>query len=764
MQQNPTAHSSPDGIKPPQLYCDHATSVRDGAEWRASGITPYVTTSLEWKNTLNSLTVAAEWHDLGKLDPDTQLALNTGRSSNLPHDHIDAGVAYVTHSTNSDWQAGWLIRAHHAPGLPSVVKENLREGDTLRGKRKPVDDPEYHRDLIERNNLQLSELVSTHRKEIPDSVTPNKSTPSHGLTTRLALSCLVDADHTDTANYDADDTSSCETVDPRWSERLETLESYIKELQTAETELTDRNKARQQLFNHCSTIDINSDKHPVVTCEASVGLGKTTAVLSFLLKKAIEKKLRRLVIVAPYTAILTQTAKTLRKALLLPNEVRDEVILEHHHRAEFTDPVLKNASVIWNAPIILTTSVQFFETLGSNNPTKLRKLHRLPGSAIFIDEAHAALPIALWPQCFDWLQELSKHWGCTTALVSGSLIKFWEHEWGQGSSSRTHSIPEISPSSLVEYSKQFETKRVTPQKLDKPSSVKDLKKIILDRLKNNRSQLIIFNTTHSAAGFAKHLLDSLGKKKFDLSSSTVLHLSTALTPTDREAILQEIESRMQDPNQPAWVLVATSCVEAGVDLDFADGFREECSVCSFIQTSGRINRHGKFEKSTLTSFSIASDPLLRPHPQFEKSAEVFRGLFPELISPDYSLSEIATAAQQRELEKTALVSPGSKLSDLEKAHDYPEVAEACKVIKTDTCTVLVNESIKERIVVGEPVNFRDILANSVQVWAEKINQLGFETINSSRTATELFFASSASYDPLFLGIMKAQLQSSETIL
>ena len=112
----------------------------------------------------------------------------------------------------------------------------------------------------------------------------------------------------------------------------------------------------------------------------------------------------------------------------------------------------------------------------------------------------------------------------------------------------------------------------------------------------------------------------------------------------------------------------------------------------------------------------------------------------------------------------AEMSPGKTLSELENCHDYQAVADNCRVIKTETCTVLTDEALALKLRKGIPVSFKDILNNSVQIWSNKITELGFEPINGPRGIIDLYYASSASYDPLFLGIMKAQLQSNSTIL
>ncbi|EQD47505.1 CRISPR-associated endonuclease Cas3-HD, partial [mine drainage metagenome] len=100
-------------------------------------------------------------------------------------------------------------------------------------------------------------------------------------------------------------------------------------------------------------------------------------------------------------------------------------VAAHHHKTDFADPMTRALTTRWHAPVVVTTAVQFFETLASNHPASLRKLHQVARSAIFIDEAHAALPAHLWPLAWQWLQRLADHWGCHIVLASGSLARFW---------------------------------------------------------------------------------------------------------------------------------------------------------------------------------------------------------------------------------------------------------------------------------------------------------------------------------------------------
>jgi CRISPR-associated endonuclease/helicase Cas3 len=157
-----------------------------------------------------------------------------------------------------------------------------------------------------------------------------------------------------------------------------------------------------------------------------VGSGKTTAVMAHLLRVAADRKLRHIFVVLPYTNIISQAVEVYRKALVLEGERAEEIVAEHHHRADFQETDLRQYATLWRAPIIVTTAVQFFESLGSHNPSRLRKLHELPGSAVFVDEMHAAIPSHLWPQMWRWLETWTQEWGGHLVMASGSLARFWE--------------------------------------------------------------------------------------------------------------------------------------------------------------------------------------------------------------------------------------------------------------------------------------------------------------------------------------------------
>ena len=559
---------------------------------------------------------------------------------------------------------------------------------------------------------------------------------------RLALSCLVDADHADTAFFDTGRRPP-EAPEPRWRERLESLCRYVRGLPAGETrEERARNRLRANFFEACLA---RRESAPMVACEGPVGLGKTTAVTAYLLRRAMDESpnLRRLIIVAPYTNILAQTADRLRKALVLPGERADQVVVEHHHRADFEEPANRELAVLWRAPIVLTTAVSFFEALAGCDPATVRKLHSLPGSAVFLDEAHAALPTKLWPQNWLWLKQLAERWGCRFVFASGSLARFWE----DGDIVREPvKLPELLPPRQATAVLDAEKQRVRYRSLDDGRCV-------------NR-ETIERGCPHSqraATRRAEHGPECRGRRAGDaaIANECPAPLDGPLSGRPREYLATRgprLEAGWKD-----WTLVATSCVEAGVDYSFRSAFRERFAVASTLQIGGRVNRHGEYDANgggLVFDFAL-DDKQITVHPAAEVSAD---DTCAEMLAAgefnNTNPADIVTRAMREELRRLGDRS-GEGLRNAESRRDYPEVARLGRVIADDTRLVVVDPRLKKRLRAGRPVSFHSLLDGSVQLWSNKIDKLGCERIDGR--GHELFLWN-LRYDPDFLGIMAGALR------
>lgn len=683
---------------------------------------------------------AAGWfHDLGKLDPQVQAALRKGRAGRLCWDHIDAGVAHV--SSHEAWMAAWLIRSHHAPGLPERLEHfNVDElGRRLRGRRHDEEEGARHDEQIARTNDLLPQYLAQH-EQVCGQHPLQRQRAAHGLAARLALSCLVDADHSDTAGFDSDSPLADTPPLPRWTERLEQLCRYVRQLPAGDSaDEKARNRMRAAFFESCLAA---SFPEPIIACEGPVGLGKTTAVAAYLLRRAYEDGLRRLFVIAPYTNILTQTASRLREALVLPGERASEVVAELHHRADLGWREDRDLAATWRAPIILTTAVAFFETLSACEPGALRKLHSLPGSAVMIDEAHAALPAKLWPQYWLWVRQLAERWGCRFVLASGSLVRFWEDA---GVIPEPAKLPELLPPAQAVQVLNAERCRVHYRELA-GGNVLDVATFVEHVRSETGPRLVILNTVQNAAIVARAM---------HKAGMETLHLSTALTPRDRKRVLMKVEARLKSTKRSDWALVATSCVEAGIDVSFRCAFRERFSASSLIQVGGRVNRHG--ESNHLGGGNVydvaLSDGSITQHPAASESADILYKLMKDGLLDILPPADVVTQAMRQELAMRGGFGV-DLLAKAERDLNYPAVQEHGRVIQQDTRLVVVDNRLKDCLTQHKRVSFPVLLRGSVQLWAAKVDRLGLPRLDGRRDVYYWPYE----YEPNFLGIMAGVLK------
>ena len=684
--------------------------------------------------------LAAEWHDFGKLLPENQevLANDTTGTKPLPLRHEDAGCAHLAELGHFEACLG--VFAHHA-GLPDVEAEIARNEFVFRERDAETGGPTFRR-----TNEDFHQLRQCHTAAVGAGTKPEA--PSGlwgGLARRLALSCLVDADHTDTAlNYR--DLEAREFPALRAVERLEALRTHVENLNQGAAR-SERNNLRQEFFVHCAS---HAPVERVVFCDAPVGSGKTFAVTAHLLRVAIERRLDRLIVVMPFTNLINQAVRELRAALVLPGEDVERLITAHHHRAEFSDVHLRHLSQTWNAPIIVTTAVQFFETLAGDSTRSLRKLHHLPRSAVMIDEAHAAIPIHLWRQHWTWMEELARDWGCHFVLSSGTLPRFWEtiHLLP-----KPRVLPSLVPDDLRRRQNVFEGQRLLPVSIRQRLTKCDLINRILDA---PGPRVVVLNTLRAAAEVA----DGLRTTPED---DRVLHLSTALAPCDRERIVAAVEQRVREsidnPERRDWTLVATSCVEAGLDLSFHTGFRQRASLFSLLQLGGRINRHAReYPDATIFDFTVAEKGW--ENPQFEAAQTVFGEMLNSgrVMDADLSTEFLTRLLQERDVSAAA-----SAFCEAETKTNYPSVAQLGRVISQQTLTVVVDRDLADRLERGDAVRPRELQDHSVQIWAsaDAVHRYALRPLRARRQRAELY-AWTLAYDPRFLGIMAGVLRLQES--
>ncbi len=709
-----------------QAYLEHIENVRQRAKENAERVTTYHTE--ESARFVSTVEAAAIYHDLGKLDEANQQVLCRQSHDPLPVAHEDAGVAELLRLRHRE--AAVLVAAHHA-GLFSQSTEMSKQARAFR-----------NRDVVDHVDRNLEQYVELHERSgcpMPGWIDA-RQLHRCGFSRRVALSCLVDADHSDTARHYGNE-APCDPPQPRWQERLEALDRYVASLPAGNTPGEQaRNHLRRRVYETCREAPI---KPALRSCDAPVGSGKTTAVMAHLLRVAQERtpKLRHIFVVLPYTNIITQAVSVYREAVVLSGERPEDVVVEHHHQADFEDVSLRQLATLWRAPIVVTTAVQFFETLAGHHPASLRKLHELPGSAVFIDETHAAIPSHLWPQVWRWLETWTQDWGGHIVLASGSLPRFWELEEFVSPPKATDDVPDLVCDSLRHELEAAESRRIIPQRKIDPYDCEQLIKSVGE---SKGPRLVIFNTVQSAAVVA----DRMRKTGHD-----VLHLSAALAPIHRNRIVERIKERLKC-DYSDWTLVATSCVEAGMDFSFRIGFRESCSTASLIQTGGRVNRHAEESDATVWDFRVM-DSMLSQHPGFTLSRRVLDKLFNDGVVQKLTPHELAKEAMRREVTEGEQ-NKAKEICVAESEMEYPKVTALCRVIDTDTRIVVIDPLLVKALRDGKLVGYRELLRHSVQIWAHKIDKLPVAPVLASRTRqydSHSLYEWKAEYDPDFLGYM-----------
>lgn len=695
----PLAHSARPkrGIKE-QTYTEHVARVESGVADRLRDLTPFGPPNCGVL--FDEVSCAARFHDVGKLIAENQRVLQSSSHEPLPIPHEYAGVHYLYRSYRH--VAAVLVYYHHA-GLQNLQREIASYSDAFRSVRHDTCGGEKIKSAIEAVDSCLKrhfELLPTH-SDTPGPKVPHFRVLSgvSGISWRIALSVLADADHFDTARHYGQE-PEVSPAEPRWGERIAALERYIRDLPRATSgSSAKRNEMRQKIYEACRD---SKEDAAILACDSPVGTGKTTAVMARLLQVAEAQGLRHIFVVLPYTNIVNQAVKTYRDALRLPGEDPERVVAAHHHLAEYSDPESRHLTTLWDCPIIVTTAVQFFETLAAAKTGRLRKLHQLPGSAVFIDEAHAALPSWLWPQTWLWLKDLAQNWCCSFVLASGSLARFWEHDEFVNP---PEFVNNLVRDDLRGSSQDTETDRIRLKLRSEPLTLAKLTRWLHDEVPGPR--FCILNTLQSAAVVARALR---------MAGGDVLHLSTALAPAHREAIVDEIKRRLEEEPDRDWTLVATSCVEAGLDFSFRSGVREAASVSSLIQASGRVNRHGKWtaEASIVWTITLVG-PEFRPNRMLKASAEVLLELFRDgsISNRVSSPSELCTRALTLEMQK-ADIGDLAKIIDFEKGRRYDEVAEAYKVIDEDSVLAVVNP-LSDQILEGRRLSRHEMQKYSVAV-------------------------------------------------
>lgn len=489
-----------------------------------------------------------ELHDIGKytLEFQNRLFHNGHRI-----DHSTAGAQEV-HKNGTYLWAEYCIAGHHG-GIPDGgTSADTKEEGTLYGRLKKDQLPDYS------DYMKEVSIESIKPTEMPRLTITDRGGFTLSFFIRMLYSCLVDGDFLDTETFMSDGNVK-RGMGIQADELYDVFHGYIKKFVNPAGEI---NEARNHILQQC--LKFGTYEKGLYSLTVPTGGGKTLASLGFALEQVKVRGAKRIIYVIPYTSIIEQTAEVFRGIF------GEEAVLEHHMGVRYEDETeisyrQKLAVENWDAPLIVTTNVQFFESLFSNRPSECRKLHNIANSVIIFDEAQM-LPLPYLKPCIRAVTELIHNFDCTAVMCSATQPAL------EGLFPKELSMKEIN-SGWEGLQSIF---RRTEFRLLGPVSDEKLAK----RIEEHRQVLCIVNTRKHA----QQLLDMLPQEGG-------YHLTTLMRPKERQSILKEIRERLR--NNEICRVIATSLIEAGVDVDFPTVYRAEAGLDSVIQAGGRCNREGK---------------------------------------------------------------------------------------------------------------------------------------------------------------------------
>lgn len=415
-----------------------------------------------------------------------------------------------------------------------------------------------------------------------------------GFWTRLLFSCLIDADRIDSADFERPLNKKHRRNSPvNWSLAVDRVESFVDALKVRHKV----DEIRRDISDRCKAKA--SGTQGIYTLTVPTGGGKTYASLRFALHHAQAHGLDRIIYIVPYTTIIEQNAKAIRA--VVEREGDDfPWVLEHHSNLEPEQQTWRSKLVAenWDSPIVLTTMVQFLETLFSGGTRGVRRMHQLANSVIVFDEIQT-LPINCTHLFCNALNFLATHTKTTAVLCTATqplLHRLKNTEKGQlfipVENELVHDVDRLF--------QQLERVKIKNKVRVNGWSKQEIAKLALDELSEKGSCLVIVNTK----AWAQKLYEACTK---EVEEESIFHLSTSQCPAHRQIILAQVRSRL-DHNLPV-LCISTQLIEAGVDVDFASVIRFLAGLDSVAQAAGRCNRNGERDISEVHLLNPDQEPI-----------------------------------------------------------------------------------------------------------------------------------------------------------
>lgn len=648
-------------------------------------------------------------HDIGKYMVEFQKRIR-GEQIRVEHSTCGALAAGSLFPNVMGLMMQFCIAGHHS-GLPDAGFPNdTQELGTLYGrlKREFSDYSEYKREL-EIPSVDFgawAEFVAGDcRKDQELQI------DKFAFLTRYAFSCLVDADSTDTADF-------C-----REEERPRALRSDFQAcLDRVNARLsafvcrTNLQKARSALQAQAFR---NADRDAeIYLLNMPTGSGKTLASVKIALERALAGKKKRIIYVIPYNSIIDQTVDVFEGLFGGELEILRHQSTFSYEDAEDQDEDYRKAATLaaenWDAPFIVTTAVQFFESVYANKRGKLRKLHNMADSILVFDEAHLMPQNYLQP-CLQSIAFITRYLDSEAIFLTATMPDFENliHKYA---------LPDSKIFNLIQDTSLFgEFQKCRYEYIGEVEA-----DALLEKSSQSPSSLVIVNSKKAARQLFREC--STGKK---------YHLSTYMTPYDRKRILQEIREELNRlekdyptyedvPKERRITIIATSLIEAGVDLDVYTVFRERSGLDSILQAGGRCNREGRRAIADVFVFDFADYTRRAPIEEKGNLAKELLGKYEDISKPLCIAEYYDTLyfMKQEEIQKNAMHKMCSKIRRL----PFKEYAKNFEPIDKKTVSVVVvrdekSRELTERLRYTKNVNIRMLQNYVCTIYQKELEDL-----------------------------------------
>ena len=647
-------------------------------------------------------------HDLGKYRDEFARYLMAGDAARRSAEtaHAMYGAAAVSFEFNLQL-AAFVIAGHHA-GLHDISDlQQLLEGKRFQADRRYPAILQRAQVPDELGPLPAVDPIPFHESDAMDR-------RRYELFTRMLFSMLVDADRLDAEQWDQEQRLGRpwkRACIPLIADKLLELLDGERRRKAGRAAPDDLLFLRNEVFEAC--VSTGEELPPgFFSLTVPTGGAKTLASMAFALSHANHHDLRRVIVVIPYLSIIEQNAREYRKIFGASQ------ILEHHSAVEIFErranegpsdegepsrtPNVEQAMENWDMPIIVTTSVEFIETLFAAKPGRARKLHNVARSIVIFDEVQT-LPVHLLQPTLDVLRELHRSFGTSFLFCSATQPAFRR----TGSLSQGFTLDELVEVA-TDPSKAYQRLRRVDYVLEPPSQPWNWDQLA-DRLVQRPQEfcgrdqaLCVLNLRRQAFSAWQALQQRLTQAdRMADARDAVFHLSSAMCPAHRLDVLglsnhpqpNNIKARLED-GKPCWV-ISTQLIEAGVDIDFPIVFRAMGPLDSIVQCAGRCNREGRLKdadgrplRGEVVVFHAEDSGL--PRGIYERATSITPAyLDPERLATDHSLFA-AYFSELYQLTPTDHVRRGEHTIQEDRANfNFRTVADRARVIKEDTIAVIV---------------------------------------------------------------------------